>query len=189
MPRSCPACTNTLGGLHFLQRSNWALTVWNLVSLLSVTLTSELHCHFLKFYRPFQLTAWLLWQVCIVLSRMFQEIQFGKLAENITSRERVCFVRSLLHKCMQKLGTGLHQILSLQQWSSTWCTRTPGRTRRHFRRYTKTSYSDQKEQEPLERWTGSDPRIQEDLSPNWGAGMPEASPIISLTDRNHISNW
>jgi hypothetical protein len=158
MPRSCPACTNTLGGLHSLQRSNWVLTVWNPMSLLSVTLTSQLRCHFLIVYRPFQLAAWLLRQVCIILYRMFHELQFGKLAKNITSRERVCFMRSFLHKCMQKLGTGLHQILSLQQWYSTWCTRTPGGTRRHCK-----GYINQKEaQEPLEPWTSSDPRTHED---------------------------
>jgi hypothetical protein len=44
-------------------------------------------------------------------------------------------------------------------------------------------------QEPLEPWTSSDLNTQEDSSPNWGAGMPETSSIISLTGQNHINNW
>jgi hypothetical protein len=41
----------------------------------------------------------------------------------------------------------------------------------------------------LNLWTSSDPRTHEDSSPNWGAGMPETSSIISLTSQNHVANW
>jgi hypothetical protein len=58
------------------------------------------------------------------------------------------------------------------------------------RGYAKTSYINQNEtQEPLEPWTRSDPRTHEDSSPNWGAGMPETSSVISLTVQNHINSW
>jgi hypothetical protein len=40
--------------------------------------------------------------------------------------------------------------------------------------YAKISYINQNEtQDPLEPWTSSDHRTNEDSSPNWGAGMPE----------------
>jgi hypothetical protein len=56
--------------------------------------------------------------------------------------------------------------------------------------YKNTSYIIQNEtQEPLEPWTSSDPRTHQDLSPNWDAGMPETSSIISLAGHKHISNW
>jgi hypothetical protein len=56
--------------------------------------------------------------------------------------------------------------------------------------YAKTSYINQNEtQEPLEPLISSDPRTHEDPSPNWGAGMPETSSIISLTGHNHVNNW
>jgi hypothetical protein len=56
--------------------------------------------------------------------------------------------------------------------------------------YAKASHINQNEtQEPLEPWTSSDPRTHENSSPNWGAGMPETSSVISLTDQNHINNW
>jgi hypothetical protein len=41
----------------------------------------------------------------------------------------------------------------------------------------------------LEPSTSSDPRTHEDSSPNWGAGMPETSSVISLTGQNRINNW
>jgi hypothetical protein len=76
-----------------------------------------------------------------------------------------------------------YQVNFMDQWYSTWGTRTPPG-------YTKTSYINHYEtQEPLEPWTSSDPRTHEDSSTNWGAGMPETSSIISLTDHNHINNW
>jgi hypothetical protein len=31
--------------------------------------------------------------------------------------------------------------------------------------------------------------LNEDSSPNWGAGMPETGSVILLTGQNHISNW
>jgi hypothetical protein len=43
-------------------------------------------------------------------------------------------------------------------------------------------YDQNETQEPLELWTSSDPRIHEDSSPIWGAGMPETSSIVSLID-------
>jgi hypothetical protein len=43
--------------------------------------------------------------------------------------------------------------------------------------------------EPLEPRTASGPRTHEDSSPNWGAGMPETSSVISLAGQNHINNW
>jgi hypothetical protein len=56
--------------------------------------------------------------------------------------------------------------------------------------YAKISYIIQNETlEPLEPWTSSDPHTHEYSSPNWGAGMPETSSIISLTGQNHINNW
>jgi hypothetical protein len=48
--------------------------------------------------------------------------------------------------------------------------------------YAKTSYG------TAWSWTSSGPRTHEDSSPNWGAGMPETSSIISLTGQNHINN-
>jgi hypothetical protein len=54
--------------------------------------------------------------------------------------------------------------------------------------YAKASYIDRNEtQEPPEPWTSSGPRTHEDSSPNWGAGMPETSSVISLTGQNHIN--
>jgi hypothetical protein len=56
--------------------------------------------------------------------------------------------------------------------------------------YAKTSYINQNEaQEPVEPWTSSDPHTHEDSSPNWRAGMPETSSVISLTGQDRINNW
>jgi hypothetical protein len=43
-------------------------------------------------------------------------------------------------------------------------------------------------QVPLEPWTSSDRRTNEDSYPNWGAGMSETILIISLTGQNDINN-
>jgi hypothetical protein len=51
--------------------------------------------------------------------------------------------------------------------------------------YTKTSYI---KQNKSSYGTSPDPRIHKDSSPNWSAGMPETSSVISLTGRKHISN-
>jgi hypothetical protein len=66
--------------------------------------------------------------------------------------------------------THLYMFNMLEQWSSTWGTQ------RHLT-------------EPVEPWTISDPSAHKDSSPNWGAGLPQTSSIISLTGQNHINNW
>jgi hypothetical protein len=40
--------------------------------------------------------------------------------------------------------------------------------------------------ELLELWTSSNPGAQEHLSPDWGAGMPQTSSVISLIGQNYI---
>jgi hypothetical protein len=84
-------------------------------------------------------------------------------------------VRRIVNFCSYMRG--------LEEWTSTWGTSTPAG-------YAKTSYINvNKTQEPSEPWISSDSRTHEDSSPNWGAGMPETSSIISLTGQNHINNW
>jgi hypothetical protein len=63
--------------------------------------------------------------------------------------------------------------------------RVPTEVREYILRVTRKHLTD-----PLETWTSSDPCTHQDLAPNWGAGMPEKSPVISLTGHNHnYHNW
>jgi hypothetical protein len=62
---------------------------------------------------------------------------------------------------------------------------------RHFLRGTVHSRGLQPGERLTERpepWTSSDPRAQEDSSPNWGADMPQTGSVISLTGPNRINN-
>jgi hypothetical protein len=71
--------------------------------------------------------------------------------------------------------------IPLGQWSSTWGTRAHG-VRDNILYQNETH-------DPLEPWTSSDPRTDEDSSPNLGAGILETSSFISLSSQNHINNW
>jgi hypothetical protein len=72
-----------------------------------------------------------------------------------------------------------------EQWSSTWGTRNPGSTRKHFTSI-KTKHRNRLNLEPALILA-----LNEGSSPNWGAGMSETSSIIPLTRQNNINtcNW
>jgi hypothetical protein len=100
-------------------------------------------------------------------------------------RRFVCFVLMndtkiwqqslLIHLLHSALGRGAINITTKQSGLEPGVRVPPGGKRKHLT-------------EPLEPWTNSDPHTHEDMSPNRGDGMPETSPIISLTVQNHINN-
>jgi hypothetical protein len=76
------------------------------------------------------------------------------------------------------------------QWSLTWGTHTPGGGySKTFMGYARTSYTNKNEtKETPEPWTSSDPRIQENLSLNWGAKQAR-NKLNHLINRPEINNW
>jgi hypothetical protein len=163
----------------FTRASNWILTY-------AILIQSNPHV-------PFQHYTL---QLCSLIHTRLQAVSFvQRIAEHLTwvsdhdEQWASCRERPRLADCSNVLRMPGIKITFMAVLFNLWYAYPRG-TRRHFRRYAKTSCISQNgTQEPLDPWTNSDPHIHEDPLPNWGAVMLETSPINSLTGQNHINNW